>query len=104
MLTELYFSILDKSQIYSEICSYFGEYSKSYIVSILDNLYKENIIVKDVYQSTWLIFTRSFVINKIEGIIQSDTEKSKHRLVLAKVLLLQEDCSYDIIWNISQML
>jgi hypothetical protein len=77
-------------EVDSELISYFIEYNKSYIQSIIYNLRNENIIQNTYSVSGWMVFCRKEVIQSIETKIKNDTEKNKKNLLLVRYFIDNE--------------
>ena len=82
-------------EVDSELISYFKEYEKSYIQSIIYNLRNENIIQNTYSVSGWMVFCRKEVIQSIETKIKNDTEKNKKKLLLVRYFI-ENDFPVDI--------
>jgi hypothetical protein len=90
--------IKPKHEIYTEIKSYYSNYSDDYIHSKLDELYSMNIITKDVSINGWIEFIRHFVKENVDNLIKKDLEKAKLNLLTMKIL--KSELITDIIYKI----
>ena len=77
-------------EVDSELISYFKEYNKSYIQSIIYNLRNENIIQNTYSVSGWMVFCRKEVIQSIETKIKNDTENVAKKLLLVRYCIENE--------------
>jgi hypothetical protein len=82
-------------EVDSELISYFKEYDKYYIQSIIYNLRNENIIQNTYSVSGWMVFCRKEVIQSVKTKIKKDTEKNKKKLLLVRYFI-ENDFPLDI--------
>ena len=92
-------SIIKNGQIDSELISYFKEYNKKYIQSIIYKLRNDNIIQNTYSVSGWLVFFKREIINHIQEYIQNDTIIANKKLLLLRYLI-ENDIVTDIIRDI----
>ena len=71
---------IPKKRIYSEMISYFKDYKKDYIHSILDLFIKEGIFFKDYSYSGYQMFHRNTIIDRINEKIQNDYNRNYRKL------------------------
>ena len=101
-MLDYYGSILkQKTEIYSEILSYFYDYNQSYIKLKLDALYDCNYINDEVSISGWMIFIRPEIIKKINESICKDLQSSRYKLLLTRIMHNNKHCNHDIMELIS---
>ena len=91
---------LPKNKIYSEMISYFKDYQKDYINSILDLFIKEGIFFKDYSYSGYQMFHRNTIIDRINEKIKNDFNRNDKKLKFIYASTKNKDLfklSYDIL-------
>jgi len=71
-------------EIDRELISYFKDYNKSYILKIINELRKSNILTPNTSVTGWQILVGKFIIKEMKNIIENETLQAKQRLEFMK--------------------
>ena len=94
---------INESDINSELMNIYSLYNSNYILQKIHYLRSLDIITPDPSISGWNIFIRNYTINKLNGIIKSDTDISKKKLYFTKYYLFYNN-DYDILQSICNLI